>query len=81
MPKNNPKTKNSKIVNVPVPIYVINSRQKPRDKIPQPNPKTKPTWHEVTKQQMLQNPTPNFEAKMPSETIPAEDRRGHHHPQ
>ena len=79
MAKTNPKAKNSNLVSVPVPIFVINNRQKLRDKMPQQYPKVKPeAWHDVTKQPMLQKPNPNLEAKMPSVKMPAEDRHGHH---
>ena len=48
--------------------------------MPQPNPKVNPEASKsVTKQPMLQMPTQKLEADMPSDTMPTEHGRDHHH--
>jgi hypothetical protein len=77
-------TKNVLLFSKPVPskYCVKDERQKPWANMPQPNPKVNPEASKsVTKQPMLQMPTQKLEADMPSETMPTEHGRDHHHHQ
>ena len=79
----NPKQEKNILFSKPVPsTYCVKTvRQKPWDNMPQPNPKVDPEAKSATKQPMLQKPTQKLEADMPSEMMPTQHVREHHHQQ